>query len=82
MRQLQLYETGGSSKTSSIEPAGSCTPMSADMSPISQTSPISMSPLSPGGSPISSGINSPVAHGGGDRRPAVIMKIHSRRFRE
>ena len=80
---MTITVLGGSSKTSSIEPTGSCTPMSADMSPISQTSPISMSPLSPGGSPLSSGINSPVAaQASGERRSAVIMKIHSRRFRE
>ena len=58
------------------------TPASAEMSPISQTSPITMSPLS--GSPLSSGINSPIAGnvvtGSMDR--SVLMKIHSRRYRE
>ena len=71
------------SKSSSAE-AGILTPMSAEMSPISQNSPISMSPLSPGGSPLSSGINSPIASNSmlGERKPQVVMKIHSRRFRE
>lgn len=50
--------------------------LSADLSPISQTSPISMSPASPG----NSGVSSPSA--GSLGRDPVIMKIHSRRFRE
>ncbi|KAK3705417.1 hypothetical protein RRG08_033996 [Elysia crispata] len=50
--------------------------LSADLSPISQTSPISMSPASPG----NSGVSSPSA--GSIGRDPVIMKIHSRRFRE
>ncbi|KAK0055783.1 selenocysteine insertion sequence-binding protein 2 [Biomphalaria pfeifferi] len=50
--------------------------LSADLSPISQTSPISMSPASPG----NSGVNSPVT--GSIGRDPVLMKIHSRRFRE
>ncbi|CAL1533082.1 unnamed protein product [Lymnaea stagnalis] len=50
--------------------------LSADLSPISQTSPISMSPASPG----NSGVNSPVT--GSLGRDPVVMKIHSRRFRE
>lgn len=48
----------------------------ADLSPISQTSPISMSPLTPGASPI----NSPIA--GYLSRDPVVLRIHSRRFRE
>ncbi|KAK3094671.1 hypothetical protein FSP39_004772 [Pinctada imbricata] len=55
------------------------TPASNDLSPISQTSPISMSPLSPGVSPQSSEVNSPIA---GIIGKEVRMKIHSRRFRE
>ncbi|KAJ8311671.1 hypothetical protein KUTeg_011026 [Tegillarca granosa] len=58
---------------------GAGTPASADLSPISQTSPISMSPLSPGQSPQSSEVNSPIA---GVVGKDVIRKIHSRRFRE
>ncbi|CAG5125725.1 unnamed protein product, partial [Candidula unifasciata] len=50
--------------------------LSADFSPISQTSPISMSPASPG----NSGVNSPIT--GSVGRDPVVMKIHSRRFRE
>ncbi|XP_059140026.1 uncharacterized protein LOC131928117 [Physella acuta] len=50
--------------------------LSADLSPISQTSPISMSPASPG----NSGVNSPIT--GSIGRDPVVMKIHSRRFRE
>ncbi|XP_076439076.1 uncharacterized protein LOC143277972 isoform X3 [Babylonia areolata] len=48
----------------------------ADLSPISQTSPLSMSPLTPGASPISS----PIA--GYLSRDPVVLRIHSRRFRE
>ncbi|KAK7095902.1 uncharacterized protein [Littorina saxatilis] len=48
----------------------------ADLSPISQTSPISMSPLTPGASPL----NSPIA--GYLSRDPVVLRIHSRRFRE
>lgn len=48
----------------------------ADLSPISQTSPMSMSPLTPGASPISS----PIA--GYLGRDPVLLRIHSRRFRE
>lgn len=70
---------------------GAATPATVDMSPISQTSPVSMSPLS--GSPFASGINSPIACGlaglgivpkasGDDIEASVLMKIHSRRYRE
>ena len=53
--------------------------MSVDMSPISQTSPISMSPLS--GSPLSAGVQA--TDGASDSvDPSVMLKIHSRRFRE
>ncbi|XP_074661442.1 uncharacterized protein LOC141914067 [Tubulanus polymorphus] len=56
---------------------------SNDLSPISQNSPISMSPLSPGSSPLSSGVNSPIASlGMVDMSSSAAMKIHSRRFRE
>lgn len=48
----------------------------ADLSPISQTSPLSMSPLTPGASPL----NSPIA--GCLSRDPVVLRIHSRRFRE
>ena len=48
----------------------------ADLSPISQTSPLSMSPLTPGASPL----NSPIA--GYLGRDPVVLRIHSRRFRE
>ena len=88
-----------SNKSSSTDFGGYNTPpMSAD-SPISQSSPFTMSPLSPGGSPLSSGVNSPsqagsFPHGSysgmnsvagtgmDDRTPGVMLKIHSRRFRE
>ena len=73
-----LFAASGS-RDSSMEFNG--TPASAEMSPISQTSPISMSPLS--GSPLSSGINSPIAgNGAGSMDKSVLMKIHSRRYRE
>ena len=88
-----LLLTGVSSKASSSMDFGTATPASADMSPISQTSPISMSPLS--GSPLSSGINSPIAscltigvgvgvtgRGKEEVDSSVLMKIHSRRYRE
>ncbi|XP_060080198.1 uncharacterized protein LOC132559585 [Ylistrum balloti] len=58
---------------------GGVTPASNDLSPISQTSPISMSPLSPGASPLSSEVNSPIA---GTIGKEAVLKIHSRRFRE
>ncbi|XP_021354906.1 selenocysteine insertion sequence-binding protein 2-like, partial [Mizuhopecten yessoensis] len=58
---------------------GVTTPASNDLSPISQTSPISMSPLSPGASPLSSEVNSPIA---GTIGKEAVLKIHSRRFRE
>lgn len=83
--QMASVQNSIGSKTSSQDLTGTCTPISADMSPISQTSPISMSPLSPGGSPLSSGVNSPIAsnnHLMDERSQNVIMKIHSRRFRE
>ena len=54
-----------------------------DLSPISQTSPIVMSPLS--GSPLHSGFNSPVANQNavaGNANSSVLSRIHSRRFRE
>ncbi|XP_052097571.1 selenocysteine insertion sequence-binding protein 2-like isoform X1 [Mytilus californianus] len=65
------------STKSSIDYTG--TPGSANLSPVSQTSPISMSPLSPGTSPLSSEVNSPIAGAVGKD---VVKKIHSRRFRE
>jgi hypothetical protein len=65
------------STKSSVDYTG--TPGSANLSPISQTSPISMSPLSPGTSPLSSEVNSPIAGAVGKD---VVRKIHSRRFRE
>ena len=77
-----LFLTG--SKTSHEDP-GISNPGSAELSPISQTSPISMSPLTPGGSPLSSGVNSPVAANAilrETRTSSLAMKIHSRRFRE
>ncbi|XP_045184990.2 uncharacterized protein LOC123542996 isoform X2 [Mercenaria mercenaria] len=55
------------------------TPASAELSPISQQSPSCMSPMSPGASPLSSGVNSPVT---GTIQQTVKLKIHSRRFRE
>jgi hypothetical protein len=68
-----------SSKGSVVDYTGVATPASNDLSPISQTSPISMSPLSPGVSPQNSEVNSPIA---GTIGKEVRMKIHSRRFRE
>ncbi|XP_050404547.1 selenocysteine insertion sequence-binding protein 2-like [Patella vulgata] len=52
---------------------------SAELSPISQTSPFSMSPLSPSASPLHSGFNSPIAK---DSSNPALLKIHSRRYRE
>ncbi|GAB1605872.1 Hypothetical predicted protein [Argonauta hians] len=54
---------------------GTTTPASADLSPVSQTSPISISPLS-------SGVNSPIAGGTEKDVNPAVLKIHSRRFRE
>ncbi|CAH1790315.1 unnamed protein product [Owenia fusiformis] len=72
-------QDAGSSKASSMDIDN--TSMSAELSPVSQTSPISMSPLSPGGTPASSGVNSPITGATKDLNPA-LLKIHSRRFRE
>jgi len=80
-RWMLFPHTAIGSKTSGVDFVG--TPVSAEMSPISQTSPISMSPLS--GSPLSSGVNSPIASNtviGNTQKSSVLMKIHSRRFRE
>ncbi|ESO82987.1 hypothetical protein LOTGIDRAFT_134361, partial [Lottia gigantea] len=52
---------------------------SAELSPVSQTSPFSMSPLSPSASPLQSGFNSPIAK---DSSNPALLKIHSRRYRE
>ncbi|KAK2167715.1 hypothetical protein LSH36_25g10000 [Paralvinella palmiformis] len=79
--ECDLSQDAIGSKTSGVDFVG--TPVSAEMSPISQTSPISMSPLS--GSPLSSGVNSPIASNtviGNTQKSSVLMKIHSRRFRE
>ena len=57
------------------------TPTSVNMSPISQTSPISMTPFQ--ASPMNSEINSPIAATNAlvsDK--SILAKIHSRRFRE
>ncbi|XP_014779717.1 selenocysteine insertion sequence-binding protein 2-like isoform X1 [Octopus bimaculoides] len=54
---------------------GATTPASADLSPVSQTSPISISPLS-------SGVNSPIAGATEKDVNPAVLKIHSRRFRE
>ncbi|XP_067653114.1 selenocysteine insertion sequence-binding protein 2-like [Haliotis asinina] len=77
--ESDLSQDGLSSKSSMELGNGAST--SADLSPISQTSPISMSPLSPGTSPLSSGVNSPIT-GGHSKDLKAMMKIHSRRFRE
>lgn len=74
-----MFFVAFSSKGSVVDYIGTGTPASNDLSPISQTSPISMSPLSPGVSPQSSEVNSPIA---GTIGKEVRMKIHSRRFRE
>ncbi|XP_048251279.1 uncharacterized protein LOC124121959 [Haliotis rufescens] len=76
--ESDLSQDGLSSKSSMELGNGAST--SADLSPISQTSPISMSPLSPGASPLSSGVNSPIT--GHSKDLKAMMKIHSRRFRE
>ncbi|XP_013409777.1 selenocysteine insertion sequence-binding protein 2-like isoform X3 [Lingula anatina] len=68
----------GSSFENSLE---SGTPASAELSPVSQTSPICISPPSPGGSPLSSGVNSPTV-GTKALNSKIVSKIHSRRFRE
>ncbi|XP_061185110.1 selenocysteine insertion sequence-binding protein 2-like [Saccostrea echinata] len=77
--ESDLSQDAFSSKGSVVDYTGTGTPASNDLSPISQTSPISMSPLSPGVSPQSSEVNSPIA---GTIGKEVRMKIHSRRFRE
>lgn len=77
--ESDLSQDAFSSKGSVVDYIGTGTPASNDLSPISQTSPISMSPLSPGVSPQSSEVNSPIA---GTIGKEVRMKIHSRRFRE
>ncbi|XP_041355730.1 selenocysteine insertion sequence-binding protein 2-like isoform X2 [Gigantopelta aegis] len=77
--ESDLSQDGISSKSSIEMNTGQST--SADLSPISQNSPISMSPLSPGASPLSSEMNSPIASGKEHVNPA-LLKIHSRRFRE
>ncbi|XP_062573885.1 selenocysteine insertion sequence-binding protein 2-like [Saccostrea cucullata] len=77
--ESDMSQDAFSSKGSVVDYTGTGTPASNDLSPISQTSPISMSPLSPGVSPQSSEVNSPIA---GTIGKEVRMKIHSRRFRE
>ncbi|XP_048749684.2 selenocysteine insertion sequence-binding protein 2-like isoform X3 [Ostrea edulis] len=77
--ESDLSQDAVSSKGSVVDYTGTGTPASNDLSPISQTSPINMSPLSPGVSPQNSEVNSPIA---GTIGKEVRMKIHSRRFRE
>ncbi|RUS71840.1 hypothetical protein EGW08_020403, partial [Elysia chlorotica] len=76
--ESELSQEALSSKSEGSDEAGGgvAAQLSADLSPISQTSPISMSPASPG----NSGVCSPST--GSIGRDPVIMKIHSRRFRE
>ncbi|WAR29952.1 SBP2L-like protein [Mya arenaria] len=70
---------GNSSSYRQTDIIGLGTPNSAELSPISQPSPSCMSPLSPGTSPLSSGLTSPMT---GSIQHTVKLKIHSRRFRE
>ncbi|XP_052785632.1 uncharacterized protein LOC128221193 isoform X2 [Mya arenaria] len=77
--ESDFSQDGNSSSYRQTDIIGLGTPNSAELSPISQPSPSCMSPLSPGTSPLSSGLTSPMT---GSIQHTVKLKIHSRRFRE